>query len=168
MRRQHHVLVMRFLNDSYSSIHKLSGKRFSILFIFYKIINILYCSEPLNITTLKYKGCMLVSCLNITILACRNFSASVSAWGRLCCLLIFLILCFSLGSCCAHLKHLPTAPHIHIMTLITQLVTGALRDSTSWGEVQFTCHSANTRESMVADHFENTEIWENLPTDIYV
>lgn len=91
-----------------------------------------------NIKAVSYVRCMLSICFSITISPCHSSTfllysmtssvSSISARGQLwCCFVSFL--CSSLSSRRPHLEQLLTALHVHIMTLITLLVTGPLRNT---------------------------------------
>lgn len=70
---------------------------------------------------------------NIAIIPHPHLSVLQSLFGHLCCCCFFSFLCSSLSSRRAHLEQPLSALHGHIMTLITLLVTGALRNTAELG-----------------------------------
>ncbi len=146
-------LVMRFPNDSNSMAHKhlfivvSSGQWFLFFsFISHKAMNKLHCIKPVNETMMMTWGTVYarftvpyhpdISYSTIILhkhVSISSISASVCAWGHMCCCCFIPFLCFSLSSHRAHLGQLLAALHVPIMTLITPLVNGALRNTAEWG-----------------------------------
>lgn len=125
-------LMMIFPNDSRIMAQKNArGQTWGI-------VSVLLISHKAMNAFLQHQGTQKSSYSTIFLHEYINVF-SFSAWGQLCCCCFVFFLCSSLSSSQrALLEQRLTALHVHIMTVITLLVIGALGNTAEWGSDQST------------------------------